>query len=408
MTPELAAGERGDSPRRLRVLHLMTTFSVSSGAAENARLTMNLLPRDRFDVFLASRPGQTMDPQVAQDVTRLAIPHLVRPIRPWSDTAAFATIYGICRKWRFDVVHTHNSKDGILGRWAAHFAGVPVVVQTIHNLPFRASRHASANRIYAGLERATAPITDAFLAVSAENVREYLARGIGVAGQYRVVYSGLEFDRYKVSLSQTEARARLGLPQAISLIGWFGRFNYQKDPLTFVRAARAMTDAMENAHFVICGDDPLGEDLASAVRDLARDLGMTDRMHFLGFRSDLPVVFRAVNLAMHSSRYEGMGRTVCEALLCGVPVVGTAVDGVREVIVSGERGGLLVSPGDPAALATAALSLLRDAPRARALALAGEAWVRANLSADLMVREIVETYTRALAASGLRRRQARG
>src|SRR6266478_3716133 len=134
---------------RTRVLHIMTTFSISSGASENTRLTLNSLPRDRFELFLALPPGQNMEPLVAADVTRLPVGHLVRPLRPWLDIAAFVQIYRLCRTWRFDVVHTHNSKDGVLGRWAAHLAGVQVVVHTIHNLSFRASRHAYVNRLYA-------------------------------------------------------------------------------------------------------------------------------------------------------------------------------------------------------------------------------------------------------------------
>src|SRR5437660_49054 len=82
---------------RRRVLHLITTFGVSSGAAENTRLTVNLLPRDRFEVFLGTRAGQGMEAQLADDVTRLAVPHLGRPVRPWSDAAAFTEIYRLCR-----------------------------------------------------------------------------------------------------------------------------------------------------------------------------------------------------------------------------------------------------------------------------------------------------------------------
>ena len=378
----------------------MTTFSVSSGAAENARLALKLLPRDRFQVFLAVQPGQSMEPHVPSDVTRLPMPHLVRPIRPWLDVASFAQIYRLCRKWRFDVVHTHNSKDGILGRWAAYLARVPVVVHTIHNLPFRASRHALVNRVYAKLERMTAPITDAFLAVSAENVADYLEQRIGARAQYRVVYSGLDLDRYRVSVSQGEARASLGLPEATALVGWFGRLNYQKDPITFIRAARDVLRAFPGVRFVVCGDDPLGEELGTEVHNLADELGISEQVHFLGFRADLPMVLTAVDVVMHSSRYEGMGRTVCEALLCGRPVAGTAVDGMREVIVSGVRGGILVPPNQPAALAQATLALLEDRDRAKALATAGRAWVEANLSATDMVRDIADTYARALASAG--------
>jgi glycosyltransferase involved in cell wall biosynthesis len=394
---------RSHPPRR-RVLHIMTTFSVSSGAAENTRLTLNSLPRDRFEVFLALPLRQTTEPLLARDVTRLPLRHLVRPLRPWRDIAALIEIYRLCRRWRFDVVHTHNSKDGVLGRWAAHLAGVPVIIHTNHNLSFRASKHGNVNRFYAYLERITARITTSLLAVSTENVRECLEHGIGAPSQYRVVYSGLDLERYRVPFGRLEARAKLGLPEATALVGWFGRLNYQKDPLTFVRAAERVLAGFPGVRFVVCGDDPLGEDLAASVHDLAHELGLVDRIHFLGFRSDLPLVLSAVDVVMHSSRYEGMGRTVCEALVCGRPVAGTAVDGVREVIVSGVRGGILVPPGQPEALADATLALLRDRERAHALASAGRAWVEANLSATEMVQKIAETYSRAVETQGNPRR----
>jgi glycosyltransferase involved in cell wall biosynthesis len=380
------------APRRLRVLHVVTTFSVSSGAAENVRLTLKLLPRDRFQVFFAFPPGESLEPLVEGDVTRLPVRHLVRPIRPWRDLAAFVTIYRLCREWRFDVVHTHNSKDGVLGRWAAFAARVPLIVHTVHNIPFRASRNALVNRIYATIERYTARITDVILAVSTENVREYVDHGITETSRIRVVYSGLELERYRAPISQDEARRRLGLPDATAMVGWVGRFNHQKDPITFIHAARDVREQFPGVRFVVCGDDPLSQELAVEVQKLAQRLGIADYVHFLGFRHDLPEVLRAVDVVMHSSRYEGMGRTVCEALLCDRPVAGTAVDGVREVIVSGVRGGILVPPARPAELAAATLALLRDRERAWALAAAGRSWVEANLSVKRMVQNIMEVY----------------
>ncbi|HTP52070.1 MAG TPA: glycosyltransferase [Anaeromyxobacteraceae bacterium] len=379
-------------PRRYRVLHTITTFSASSGAPENTRLTLKLLPRDRFEVFLATRAGQSMERNLPADVTLLPVRHLDRAIRPHSDLLALVELYQLCKYWRFDVVHTHNSKDGILARWAAHLSGVPVVVHTIHNIPFRSSGHALRKRLYLTLERVTASVTDAFLAVSTENVRDYLEHGIGEQEQFRVVYSGLEFERYRVQLSQIDARARLGLPEANAVVGWFGRLNYQKDPLTFIRAAREVSEKSPGVHFVVCGDEGVGDGLAAATRGLVSDLGLADRVHFLGFRSDFPVVLRAVDVVMHSSRYEGMGRSVCEALLCERPVAGTAVDGMRELIVSGVRGGILVSPGQPSALAEATLSLLRDRELGRKLASAGAAWVLAKLSATDMARQVADIY----------------
>jgi len=393
--------ESDDLTRRRRVLHITTTFCTWAGSAENTRLTVNLLPRDRYEVYLAVPPSNEAEPSVADHVQRISIPDLERSIRPWRDFKTFLHIYALCRKWRFDVVHTHNSKDGILGRWAARLAGVPVVVHTIHNISFRAAKYALINRLYLVLERLTAKVTTLLFAVSSENVREYRRRGVGTANQYRVVYSGLELNRYAGTLSRSEARRRLGLPLSAPIVGWFGRFNPQKDPLTFVRAAEQVMRALPGLQCVLCGNEPFGGDLSRRVRQLAHQLGILNRMHFLGFREDLPSIIPAVDVVMHSSRYEGMGRIVCEALLCGRPVAGTDVDGVREVIVSGVRGGILVPPGNAEALANVAVRLIQDEAYAQELAMAGREWVKAHLSAENMVNEIDASYEVAL---GIRKR----
>jgi glycosyltransferase involved in cell wall biosynthesis len=384
--------------QRRRVLHTITTFPQSSGAAENTKLTLNLLDRRRFEPFLATGAAQSMDEELAPDVVRVPLRWLKRPIHPVVDVAAFGELYAVIRKFRFDVVHTHNAKDGILGRWAAHWAGVPAVLHTIHNVTFQSSGNRFVNHQYAQQERWAARITDRLLAVSRNTAATYLARGIGRPEQYSCVYSGLDLTRYvDDDRSAAARRATLGLPDRPGpWVGWLGRLNAQKDPFTFVRAASLVAKSVPTVQFVVCGGDPLGESLETSVRALAAELGLSEAMHFLGFRRDVTNVLRGVDVVMHSSRYEGMGRVICEALACERPVAATNVDGVAEVIDSGKRGGLLAPPGDAPALAEAALGLLRDTALARALAQAGREWVVQRLSATTMVREIERTYNEVL------------
>lgn len=380
--------------RRFRVLHTITTFPFSSGAAENTKLTINLLDRSRFEPFLATLPGQSMDTEVAPDVVRIPLPWLRWPINPAVDLRALAELYDVIRRFRFDVVHTHNAKDGILGRWAAHLARTPAIVHTIHNVSFQASSSRIVNELHAIQERWAAKVTDRLLAVSLEISAKYLARGIGQAEQYRTVYSGLDLARYADDGRPPAARRReLGLPDRPGpWVGWLGRFNPQKDPLTFVRAAHLVAGELPDVQFIVCGDDPLNVSLEQAARGLAVELGISGAMHFMGFQRDVASVLRSVDLVMHSSRYEGMGRTVCEALACERPVAGTAVDGVVELVESGRRGGFLAPAGDPAGLANAALRLLHDPSLARSLARVGREWVECHLSADTMVKAIEEVY----------------
>jgi glycosyltransferase involved in cell wall biosynthesis len=383
---------------RCRVLHTITTFPLSSGAAENTKLTLNLLDRSRFEPFLATAPGQSMEAEMAPDVVHIPLRRLTRPVDPVGDPRALAELYRVMRRYRFDVVHTHNAKDGILGRWAARLAGTPAIVHTLHNVSFQASASALVNRFYMVQERWAAKFTHRMLAVSGLVTGKYLQAGIGRPDQYRTVYSGLDFARYADDgRTATQHRAMLGLPDHPGpWVGWLGRFNAQKDPVTFVRAAALVVAEVPGVQFVVCGADPLDRSLESATRSLAAELGVSGAMHFLGFRRDVAVVLRSVDVVMHSSRYEGMGRVVCEALACGRPVAGTAVDGVIEVIESGRRGGLLVAPQDAAGLAQATVRLLTDAGLARRLARAGQEWVERHLSVETMVRTIEGVYAELL------------
>ena len=380
--------------RRCRVLHTTTIFPLSSGAAESTKLTLNLLDRSRFEPFLATAPGQSMDAEVAPDVVRIPLRRLRRPINPIADLSVLVEIYGAIRRFGFDAVHTHNAKDGIVGRWAAHFAGTSAIVHTIHNVSFEASASNIVNGHYAMQERWAARITDRLLAVSAANSAKYLRRGIGRPEQYRILYSGLDLARYNDDGRPAAVRrAQLGLPTRPGpWVGWLGRFNRQKDPLTFVRAAHLVSARLPSAQFIVCGDDPLDESLEGQTRALASELGLSDAMHFVGFQRDVANILRSVDIMMHSSRYEGMGRLICEALACERPVAGTAVDGVVEVIESGRRGGILAPPGDAPALATATVQLLTDTAFARALASSGHRWVVQHLSAERMVQGIEEVY----------------
>ncbi len=214
------------------------------------------------------------------------------------------------------------------------------------------------------------------------------------------MYSGLDLSRYSGDgRSQKALRNALGLPDLPGpWVGWVGRFSPQKDPATFLRAARLIRERIPTAQFVVAGEDPpIGFRMDRDVRLVAGDLGLNDVVHFVGFRRDIATVLRSVDLVLHSSRYEGMGRVVCEAMACERPVVGTAVDGVVEAILSRERGGILVPAGDAEGLALGAEELLRNKDFARSLARVGREWVERNLSQERMVADIEATYLDILA-----------
>jgi glycosyltransferase involved in cell wall biosynthesis len=382
----------------VKVLHLITYFPVFHGAQENTCLTVNYHDKQRYEVWLGTRPGGSLLPSVQSDVHVALIPHLQRAVHPLKDLRAFWEIYRLCRRERFTIVHTHISKAGVLGRLAAWLARTPIIVHTVHTISFQASETRWVNRLYLWLEKRCTPITIRFLVVSQLNTTKHLEAHIGKPEQYQVVYSGIDVERLQARRYGPETvRANLGVPADQRLIVWIGRLAYQKDPLCFVRAAAAVCRDVPDVTCLMVGDGPL----RAEVEALIDELGMRGRIIVTGFRDDAPEILASANLLGHSSRFEGMGRVISEAMLLGVPVAGTAVDGVVEAIESGARGGLLAPPEQPEQLAAAMRRLLDDRMLVEQLTAVGKPWAWARFDAREMVRQIEAVYVEELRRRGI-------
>lgn len=393
-----SAQQPGQAVPPVKVLHLITYFPIFHGAQENTCLTVNYHDKVRFEVWLGTQPGGSLLPSVAPEVHVALISHLQRAVHPWKDWRAFWEIYRLCRRERFTIVHTHISKAGVLGRLAARLAKVPIILHTVHTISFQASESRMVNRLYLWLERLCAPFTHRFLVVSQLNTVKHLEARIGKPEQYRLVYSGVDVERLQaLRYGPEQVRANLGIPAHHRIVLWIGRLAYQKDPLNFVRAASALCRAVPDVTCVMVGDGPLRRE----VEALIDEQGMKERIILAGFRDDVAEILSSASLLGHSSRFEGMGRVISEAMLLGVPVAGSAVDGVVEAIESGKRGGLLVPPEQPEQLAAAMQRLLEDRAYAEQLAAEGKAWAWARFDARQMVKEIEAIYVEELQKRGI-------
>lgn len=386
-----------DAPR-VKVLHLITYFPVFHGAQENTCLTVNHHDKTRYDAWLGTQPDGSLLASVNADVQIALIPHLQRSVQPLKDFLAFWEIYQLCRRERFTIMHTHISKAGVLGRLAARLAGVPIIVHTVHTISFQASESKLANRLYLWLERLCAPITSRFLVVSQLNAEKHLEAKIGRPEQYRLVYSGVDVERLRALRYGPEAvRANFGIPAGHRIVAWIGRLAYQKDPQNFVRAAAEVCRVLPDVACLMVGDGPL----RAEVEALIERLGMRGRIIITGFRDDVAEILASASVLGHSSRFEGMGRVISEAMLLGVPVAGTAVDGVVEAIESGVRGGLLVPAEQAEQLAGALCQLLEDRTLAERLTAEGTTWARERFDARDMVRLIESIYAEEVQRRGI-------
>jgi glycosyltransferase involved in cell wall biosynthesis len=379
--------------RPLRVLHVITRMIVG-GAQENTMLSCALIDRERFPSVLLTGPetgveGELHTESVARGVTLRVEPSLVRRLSPWRDLLATWRLFRLLRRERFDIVHTHSSKAGIVGRIAARLAGVPVIIHTVHGWGFNPHQPAHVRGLYVALERLCAPMSMALVAVGAPNREEGLLLGIGRPEQYELIRSGIEIEAYRdVALGREEARARFGLPRDAFVFGSVGRLGEQKSPLTLLAAFERVAAARPETHLVYVGDGPQRSELEAAV---AR-AGLAGRVQLLGLRRDVPELLRAFDAFVLASRWEGLPRVFPQAMAAGLPIVATRVDGAPDAVTPGENG-WLVDVGDITALAERMLQVAADPARAQRMGAAGRARVE-EFSARRMVDQLAALYTR--------------
>jgi glycosyltransferase involved in cell wall biosynthesis len=340
-------------------VHIITMLEWG-GAQENTLCTVGALDPCRFDRVLVAGKGGILDARAAgiPGCRFRQVDSLVREIRPAQDARAFLALAAILRQERKKaaglplIVHTHSSKAGILGRAAAKSAGAEVVIHSIHGFGFHDSQPAPLRRLLVGLERAASRWTDAFIAVSRENIRQGVRERILSPGKVRLIRSGFDTARFLAG-SRERGRRLLGIPEGVPVVGTVGPFKPQKAPLDFVEVARRVRDKAPEARFVMVGDGELRPKVEQAVREG----GLSGNFLLAGWSGEVPDLLRAFDVFLLTSRWEGLPRVVPQALISGVPVVATAVDGTREIVDEGADG-YLAPPGDLCLLAHRVLGLI--------------------------------------------------
>ena len=385
--------------RRIRVAHVITRL-CKGGAQENTFHTVRLANRDRYDVDLISGPADGPEGSLEDRVRDAGIaiqqvPSLVRQVRPVSDFQAWRELRRLFRAKRYDIVHTHTSKAGFLGRLAAFRAGVPIVVHTPHGNIFQGYFSRPVTQCYIAAERYAARRTDRIIELTAGGIEEHLAYGIGRREQYTTIFSGIDLSPYKRAIAQrTEIRRTLGFGPDDVVVGAVGRLEPVKGFAYFVSAAKIVAAATPQARFILAGQGAL----ESELREAASSLGT--QFQFLGFRRDVADLMAAMDVFVLSSLNEGMGRVLLEAGAAGTAAVATRVGGVPD-IVTPEQTGILVPDRDAEALAEAVLRLVRDRVLRETLGRNARAFVAPAFGLEKMVQQIEALYETLIREKGL-------
>jgi len=374
---------------KVRVLHLITRLDLG-GAQQNTLSCVERHDRERFEVALLAGSGGELDDQ-AVDIPGARVdlvPWLRHPIAPLHDLAAVARLAVVLRRRRPDVVHTHSSKAGILGRLGARLAGVPCVVHTVHGWSFNDEQSPAARALYVALERVAARLTDRLLVVSESDRRKGTTLGIGNPERYRVVRSGIDAGLYRTPARPREhVRRELGFGPGDVVVGTLACLKPQKAPLDFVEAARLARARDPRLRFFIAGDGPERK----AVEARIAAAGLAEHVKLLGWRRDATDLLHAMDLFLLTSRFEGLPRAVLQAMAAGVAVVATEVDGTPEVVREGETG-VLIPPARPEIAARRVVELGADPALRERLAACARARLGAEFDVGRMVRRLEREY----------------
>jgi glycosyltransferase involved in cell wall biosynthesis len=320
------------------------------------------------------------------------VPGLGRRLNPWQDMVALVQLVRLIRLHRPRIVHTHTAKAGTLGRIAALLAGVPVRVHTYHGHVFRGYFGPALTRFFLLIERTLARFTTRLVTVSESQARELVEEyRICPPERMTVIPLGLDLDRFAPGRTGglgDELRRELGIGDDVPIVAIVGRLAPIKNHGLFLEAAARIAAAGAPCHFAVVGGGSEEARLAARVREL----GLEDRVTFLGWRRDLDRIYAGSDAVALTSDNEGTPVCLIEAMAAGRPVVSTDVGGVRDVLEDG-RLGLLVPPRDPERLAAALLRLLADPDLRAELGARGAEAAPRRFGADRLVRDMDRLYT---------------
>lgn len=379
-------------PDKIKVLHIITRLD-KGGSAENTFLTVKGLDKQRYDVILMSGPVQDPSQERRTQVEECGIPYihipvLVRNINVVYDAIALFKIWRLLKKEKFDVVHTHTSKAGLLGRFAARLAGVPLIVHTPHGHVFFGYFGPLKTKIFIRLEKLANRMTDRIVALTHREKADYISYRTCPEEKMTVIHSGVELNKFReyTLAEKTKLKKEIGLAEDSFVVGTAGRLVPVKGPEFLIKASQIVIPKHPNTYFLLAGDGPLKEDLQKK----ANEAGVGKNIVFLGWRDDIALILAVFDVFLLPSLNEGMGRVLVEAMAHGIPIVASDVGGIPDLVTHGKNG-FLVPPKNPEELAKHIQILIEEEEKRRKMGEAGEK-IAQRYSHERMVKNIASLY----------------
>lgn len=366
-----------------KILHILVLPKMA-GSQKIALEILRGLPDTEYDkwvLFSAKEDTSPAESDYCEERFReagarvLYSKHMKRAIGP-RDIPATREIYRLCRKERFDIVHTHSTKPGIIGRFAATLAGVPLVIHTVHGLAFHQFVKFPKWQFYWCCEMIASLFCHKIVLVN----RFYRKHFKAFRHKTQTVYNGVDFGLLPAPLPAADEP---GHPKIL----FVGRLDRPKDPLTLLKAARIVVDRIPQARFTLVGD---GEKYDECVK-FVRDNGLEENVTLAGWQDNVAPFYASHRIFVAPSIYESFGLMFVEAGYYRLPVVATCVEGIPEIVLDNKTG-LLSEPGDPEKIAGNIIRLIDDPALRRQMGQAAYEYVTGEFSAEKMVEQYRKIY----------------
>jgi len=379
---------------REKVLHIITVFSIG-GATENTLLTAKGFIKKGYKVDILtgkniSSEGDMYELGKKFGVNVITLSTLKRKIDGFSDIISLFKIYRFIQKNEYNIVHTHSSKAGFIGRIAAKMARTPIVIHTIHGLPFHNYQNYFLNKLYIFIEKIGAHFSDKIITVTEKIINDSLEKGIGFKDKYKVVRSGFDLSSFSQKDFNIKAiRERLAISDGNIVIGKIARFSELKGHRYLIEAVPKIISADPNIKVLLVGS---GE-LENQIKGVVKDLGLQENIIFTGLieYEKIPEIISVLDILVHTSLLEGLARVIPQAYLLKKPVVSFDIDGASEVVLNNKTG-FLVEPKNSEQLAEAIITLTKDRKLREKLGENGYNLVRENWSQEKMVNDLELIY----------------
>ncbi len=379
----------------MKICHIITRL-VIGGAQENTIFTVQGLKKKGYNVDLVS--GKTKGPEGSlenevrnKNINLIIIPQLIRNINPFYDIIAFIKIFKVLKKNKYDIIHTHSGKAGVLGRIAGKLSNrKTTVIHTIHGPSFYPNQKKFAYLFYKITEKIAGKFTDHFICVGEIMKERYLKNGIGKENQYSVIYSGFPITPYiEVQNKREYLRKKLGIDKDEKVIGMIGRLFPLKGQEYLLSSFSILSGDFPNIKLIFVGDGILKEKL----KNIAKEKGIEKKVIFTGLvpPEKIPEYVSVMDIVVHTSLREGLPKAVAQALAGGKPVVAFNVDGAKEIVIDGQTG-FLVKSKDINELAEKIKILLENPEIAEKMGKVGREKILSMFSVDKMVDEIEKIY----------------